>query len=498
MPKENAPMLPGFQCESRGRKRLSIQSKLSRLKIKEKSSNLWEFESFFSSCFSNLFLLKSNKTGHNSRRRVYTTSVTFWAFLMQVMTKNSSCQESVYRVQSWFVNKKLEGPISSNTAAYVKARKRLKLSFLFNVFKQTRNKIVESSKETSLWYGRRIKVIDGTAVSMPDTKENQEKWPQSKSQAVGCGFPLMNLCAIFCLKTGIVLDWKIGDKHNTELKLWARLWKRLKKGDILLGDRAYCTYSSIALLKDRGIDHLVRLRGETQIKWKNTTKIGKGQWLYQWKKPIIKVKSLTQEEWESIPDILQVRIIKVKFKRKGFRTEEPMILTTLCDDKEYPVEDIVALYYRRWDVELNFRDIKTTLEMDILTCKTPREVVKELMMHMISYNLIQSKMIEASKHLKKPIKRISFNGTRQAIKHYMILSFSLSCRKIRTELHTQFLEKIGHCLIPYRKKERIEPRARKRRPRTATRLNKPRDQMREEIVNKSNSKKLYPTPRKRA
>ena len=180
MPKENAPMLPGFQCESRGRKRLSTQSKLSRLKMKEKSSKLWEFESFFSSCFSNLSLLKPNEKGLNSRRRVYTTNVKFWAFLMQVMTKNSSCQETVYRVQSWLMNKKFKGSVSSNTAAYVKARKHLKLSLLFNVFKQTRDKIIESSKDASLWYGRRIKVIDGTAVSMPDTKENQKKWPQSK------------------------------------------------------------------------------------------------------------------------------------------------------------------------------------------------------------------------------------------------------------------------------------------------------------------------------
>ena len=343
-------------------------------------------------------------------------------------------------------------------------------------------------KGKHLWNGHRVKVVDGTGLTMPDTPKNQAEWPQSKSQAEGCGFPLMNLCGVFCLMTGTILDWGIGSKHESELTIWGRMWKNLSKGDLIVGDQAFCAYGMICLNKLRGIDHLVRMKNHTKIDWSKAKKIGHNDWLYTWKNTSAASKTMSKEEWESLPPEFTVRLVKCRIYEDGFRDHSLFLLTTLTDPKLYPIEELGMLYQKRWDVEINFLHMKESMGMGILTCKTPEMIKKEITMYMISYNLVRGKMLNSSIDSGNRLERISYKGTTQAIRQELLTLIGYSHKEI-CKIKIEFLSKITRCLLPKRTKPRIEPREQKRRPNRFKFLTKPRQVVRDEIVQKWNEKK---------
>ena len=482
MPKNNTPMLPGFQCENRGRRRLSSNAKFRRIKEKMDRLKLREYEYFFSDVFSDSSLLEK---GANYRDRIYSKSIVFWAFFVQVMSKGSTCQEMVFMIQNWLTKKNTSRIISKNTAGYVKARARLKVDELNTIFTHIRDTIM--NKKKNLWYGHRVKVVDGTGLSMPDTPQNQEKWPQSKSQAEGCGFPLLNLCGVFCLMTGTILDWGTGNKHESELTIWSRLWKNLTKGDLIVGDRGFFGYGMICLNKQRGIDHLVRIKSTLKIDWSKAKKIGHNDWLYALKKTSSPSKLMSKEEWESLPSEFTVRLVKCRIYDDGFRGHTVLLVTTLTDSKLYPLEELGKLYQKRWDVEINFSHMKESMGMGILSCKKPGMIEKEITMYMISYNLVRGKMLLSAIDSGDKLERISYKGVTQALRQELSILLGNSYQET-CSIRDRFLSKLTQCLLPKRAKPRVEPRARKRRPKRFKLLTKARQILRNEILKKWDEK----------
>jgi len=485
MPNENAPMLPGFQHITKGRKRLSFEARLKREQSKVNSLKLWEFSSFFSDVFQCDYLLRPTSSGKCSRKRLFCVNIVFWTFLMQVFD-GKACQEAVFMAQNWLRKKGVKRRIASNTSAYVKARSRLSLRLLSRIFLKVRNQMLSSVNHNDLWLGRRVKVVDGTSLSMPDTEANLKEFPLKKDQKEGVGFPLMNLCAIFDFSTGAVLNWSIGNKSVGELNLWKRLWDRLSNNDIILGDRAYCGHAMISYLKSaKKVDHIVRMKGK--IKWKGAKKIAPNQWLFKWKKKGRTTALLSKQQYKQLPDALMVRIIKCHIYEAGIRSHEITILTTLTDHITYPAEEIAKLYERRWDVELRLRDIKTSMGMEILRCKTPQALKKELTMFMIAYNLIRSKMIEASGSNGIDLAKVSFKGTVQALTQIIPFTIAASAKEI-DGLKVILKGQMESNLIPERTKQRIEPRVRRRRPKCSALMTKPRKILQHELIHKMNSK----------
>lgn len=484
MPNKNAPMLPGFHCENRGRRRLSYKVKFQRWKTKFDGLGIHEFESFFSDVFLSSSLLKK---GEKNRNRVYTRSVVFWAFFVQVLNEKCPCQEIVFLVKNWFVSKKPDVKISSNTAAFVKARSKLCYKFLKKIFVHIRDNVESSNDSISTWYGHCLKVVDGSGLSMPDTDKNQLKWPQVASQKLGCGFPLMKICAVFCLNKGTVLDWKTGNKHDSELTLWSRMWETLSSGDLVVGDRGFCYFGIIAHLMSRNINHVVRVMREDRIDWSRAKRIGKNEWIYSWRKPKRKSKLLAEKDWKSLPDELEVRLIKHRIYENGFRSHEVFVLTTLTDSKYYPAEEIAKVYQRRWDVEVDLRHLKTSMGMDILSCKTPQMVEKEVVMYMIAYNLIRAKMVLAAKAKDIELSRISYKSTIQAFQQTKSFLIGLSEREIQ-KMKELFYDDITSSTICPKRDSYIEPRVVKRRPKSRMRMSKPRAELRQEIKEKFSSK----------
>jgi hypothetical protein len=389
------------------------------------------------------------------------------------MSDDGSCREALRKFLVWLFLE--QGKTASpNTCAYCKARSRLRQKDIEDVHGQILGKTQEENKEKFLWYGRDVKVIDGSSVSMPDTPENQKAYPQPGSQKPGCGFPVMRIVAIFSLATGTLLALAKDALSVHERDLFRRLWHMFDPGDVALADRGFCSFADIYHLSLRGVDcvmrkHQARKVGQTLLK-----RLSKNDRLVEWHKTRSCPTWLTKEQWRAMPERITLREIKVVVKTPGFRTKRIFIVTTLLDPKEYPAHEFAQLYLMRWRAELYLRDIKIIMGMDILRCKSPEMVEKELWMHIIAYNLIRAVMAEAAVAYNVSICRLSFKGTAVTIRQWsQILARRNLTEHQRNGLYELLLYYIAKDKNPYRP-NRVEPRAKKRRPKAYQLLTKPR------------------------
>jgi len=278
-----------------------------------------------------------------------------------------------------------------------------------------------------------------------------------------------------------LLSFEIGNKKSHELPMLRKQWSTFKSGDIFLGDKGFCSYYDQFSLKDRGVDSFITLARRHPVTDSESIKVlGKDDLLIHWKKPVRQKKSsYSQEDLEGLPEKLMLRQIKVRVTQPGFRVTTFHIITTLLDAKEYPADEIADLYFQRWDVELFFRDIKTTMGMDILRCKTPDMVRKEIIMHLIAYNCIRCLMFESAKEKGVRVRRISFKGCVQALRQWEPhLNQAKSSRQEQDRLIGHLYESIADNIVPDRPGRR-EPRAVKRRAKNFALLTAPRHEMKE-------------------
>ena len=429
-------------------------------------------------CYIPMALLASKDSGVFSRRRIYSLEVVFWAFLDQVQTPMSSCRKAVRKVMAYARSKSpgsKSGEISSDTSSYCTARALLPLDLFDRIKAHLIELMCMNIPQQGLWHGRHVKLVDGTGVSMPDTPANQECWPQSASQKPGCGFPMMNLVGIFCLVTGALLDVATGNHHAHETLLFQSLWHTLKKGDLLVADRGYCSFGAVANLLARGTDALMRvplkrIHKALGAKLPNTESFDV---LVTWERPLQCLPSMTAEEFARLPARIPVRVIRYTIAQAGFRTRSVTLVTTVLDGKIKDTE-FASLYFRRWGIELHFREIKTFLRMDVLRCLTPHMIERELRMHFIAYNLIRCVMQQSAITHDVDLERVSFKGCMDTVREFSnaMQGFEDKPRTVKA-LVAEMLWAIAHDLNPKRP-GRSEPRAKKRRPKSYKFLTKPR------------------------
>ena len=409
--------LPGFHLATLRRKPRSAQQIMAE-KITEMKQKTF---SQLSECFGRFIpstCLQPSKTGALSRRRFFSKENTFWAFFSQVLDADGGCQEVVRKLQAFAAMKSAPLP-SSSTAAYCQARQKLKISELETALQQSAQ-YLQSKPHLELFHSRRVIVVDGTGISMPDTQQNQAVWPQQRNQKPGCGFPQASVCACFCLYTGSLLSYELGNKKSHELPMLRKQLNTFKTGDIFLGDKGFCSFYDINNFKNRGVDSVITLARRIPVKEATAVKVlGDNDYLIHWKKPVkTKSSSYSQTDWEALPDTLLLRQIKVTVDQPGYRVSTFYFVTTLLDSESYPASELADLYFQRWQVELFFRDIKTTMGMDVLRCKTPDMIRKELLMHLIAYNCTRCLIFDASDKENIAIKRISFKASIQAIRQW--------------------------------------------------------------------------------
>ncbi len=412
------------------------------------------------------------------RERIFSVSRTFWLFLYQVYSAGGSCAETVRKA---LVHLALEDDqiASTNTSAYCQARKRLPQELLDGIERSLVERL-ERETQDQPWHGRNVKVVDGSSVSMPDTAENEAEYPKPSSRTPVATFPAMRLVCMFSLASGALLKFAHAALPISERALWRTMWPSLAKGDVVLADRGFCSFAEFVLLMRQGVDCVMRLHGRRSVGVVEVKRLGRGDMLVEWVKTKMSNRPewLTEEEYEALPERLQVRHITFSVRVEGFRTQVVTVATTLLDPKLYPARDFAQLYYRRWKAELFLRDIKISLGMDPLRCKTPEMVVKELTMHFIAYNLVRALMLRASIEHKVDVDGLSFKQSLVTVRQWAPAMEEAESQKRHLALLELLYYYLAVSILPHRP-GRSEPRAKKRRPKNYQLLNKPRHQFHE-------------------
>lgn len=418
--------------------------------------------------------------GIKYRKRLFWPVVTVWMFLSQVLDKDKSCENAVSRVIAFLASKGEKVLPSSDPSGYCQARQRLPEGLFKRLFVGVAHRLQACVSPEGLWKSRRVFLIDGSSASMPDTPANQAAYPQQKSQAPGCGFPLARIVGLFSLATGAVWDLLVGDWKTSELKMARQLYAQLSPQDIVVGDRIFGSYADFWMLQTRLIDGLFRMHQRRKADFRKGKRLGKNDHLATWTRPKQCPQGLPQEIYDQLPETLTIREVRYALQPKGYRTQQVTLATTLLDPKAYPKDDLTELFGLRWSVELDLRHLKTTMGMDVLTTQTPQMVRKEIFCHLLAYNLIRSMMWDAAVRHKVSALRLSIQAT---IRHVLNFAPQLAQagRRQRRVLYHTLLGLIAKEQVPKRS-GRSEPRVRKRRPKAYPLMNKPRHELRRKLA----------------
>jgi hypothetical protein len=415
--------------------------------------------------------------GHRWRRDALLTPFTIllW-FVIQVLHGNTAPAHITLKARRAFTE-----------SAYCQARARLPLAVFRAVLQFVIRALGPRTEVEGLWRGHRTFLVDGSSFSMPDTPELQRHFGQPAGQAPGCGFPVAKVLALFHAGPGLLRDVIAAPLRTHDLGQVDGIHPTLKPGDVLVGDRGFCSFPHLALLLGRGMHAVFRVHqkqiidftpgrphagprnkeapaGRPRSRWLRA--LGAFDQAVEWVKPKGCPAWMTAEQFAGLPETITVRELRYRVSQRGFRTRSVTLVTTLLDAEVYPLEALAELYGTRWRVEQYLRDLKQTMRMDILRCKTVDGVLKELMVYGIVYNLVRVVMGEAARRQRVAVDRVSFIDA------------------LRWLLEANPGEAMPRLVVNPSRPGRFEPRVRKRRPKEFPVMKKPRRELRKELSEK--------------
>jgi putative transposase len=337
-------------------------------------------------------------SGDHDPRTVYTRPVTLWALLSQALFTGPqrSCRAAVLRVAAYYAL--LGQAISTNTGAYCRARAKIGEGVVRRLAEGVAARCAAAVPEDWKWLGRTVHIADGSTHSMPDTPANQAEYPQSTSQAAGVGFPVMRTVVLMSLATGMVTGMASGPcagKETGETALLRSLFDKLRPGDVVLGDRYFGGWFMLALMQRLGVDFVTRLHQLRRADFRRGRRLGPRDHIVTWKKPQ-RPEWLDQATYDGLPEQLEVREMHVAVEAPGCRTKSLVVVTSLRDSDAVSAEDLSDLYRKRWLVEVQLRDIKSSMELDVLRCQTPAMIRQELWTGLLTYNLIRQSLLQST------------------------------------------------------------------------------------------------------
>lgn len=398
------------------------------------------------------------------RDRIYPPMRTLELFVGQALSADGACLDAVARNLSERTARGVRA-CTLNTGPYCRARQRLPLELIVALQREVAQRLEQRQPTGWRWQGRSVKLLDGTTVSMPDTTASQAEFPQSGEQQPGLGFPLARLVALLSLGSGAVLDWAMSackGKETSEQALFRELLHALDPGDVVIADRYHCTYWTLATLKARGVDVVMRQHARRLHDFRRGKRLGRGDHLVQWTRPQ-RPPWMDEQSYAQIPETLCVREVRLN----GW-----VLVTTLLDPRVAPPAEIDRLYRSRWNIEVDLRSIKAEMGMDILRCKSPDMVRKEVAVHLLAYTLVRAAMAQAANLAGVLARTLSFKGATQVLNAYhQQLRHSAGARI--TIMIAHVLGALAMLRLPSRP-GRVEPRAIKRRPKNHALLTVPR------------------------
>jgi len=408
--------------------------------------------------------------GHRWRCRQLDPVSTIYLFLAQILNGNVACGSLPHLANQRFT-----------ASAYCQARMRLPVDVLKALVHRVGSTMRGLADQTASWHGHRIFHIDGTGFSMPDTPALQRQFGQPSGQRTGCGFPVAHMLALCDAASGMILDAIVSPWRTHDMSGSARLHPRLRPNDVLVGDRAFCSYAHFALIllnelhavfrvhQRQIVDFRPHRRARQQVpkdqrKGKPTSvfvrRLARHDQIVQWVKPEAAPAWMSAEAFASLPETILVRELRYHVRQRGFRTRAVTLATTLLDADVYSVKELADVYHQRWQIEVNFRHLKQTMGMDVLRCKTVDGVMKELWMFVLAYNLVCMVMLKAARRQQVPPNRISFTDA------------------LRWLCHARWGQPMRELQVNPHRPHRIEPRVVKRRPKQYKLMKQPRDKLR--------------------
>lgn len=413
------------------------------------------------------------EAGHSWRSRLLDPIVTIQVFILQVLHGNTAMTNLPRLVGRRFT-----------AAAYCLARQRLPLAVLQTLVRQVVARLQHTNDAEQRWRGHRTFFVDGSSCSMPDTAELRQHFGQPSGQKPGCGFPAAHLLALCHAGSGAIIDllvssWRIHDQTRV-----GELHPHLRRGDVLVADRGFCSYAHLALLFMRKVHAVFRVhhriivdfrphrpyakgrhgKGRPRSRW--LASLGRLDQLVLWHKPAQPPRNMSAEVFVTLPACLVLRELRYRVGRRGFRTRQVTLVTTRLNPERYPAEALADLYGARWQIEVNFRHLKQTLGTDVLKSKTCDGVRKELLVFALVYNLVCQVQCERAAELGVTVARVSFVDALRALAW-------ASCGQAATEV-----------LVNPHRPGRVEPRVRKRRPKEYPLMTKPRRELRKHLLDK--------------
>lgn len=417
--------------------------------------------------------------GHQWRERKLDPVTTTRLFLLQILSGNTACND-LPRISK----------LDITGSAYCKARKRLPLEALQVLLSRCTRQMMESARDTGKWLGHQLWIVDGSSFSMSDTKDLQDHFGQPGGQEEGCGFPVAHWLALVHFGSGLLRKVLTSPLRTHDMSRTTHLHPSLEPNDVLLGDRAFCSFAHVALLTARKIHAVLRIHQRTIVnfrprrkhaqpgrgkkkgsqkglprsKW--IQKLGPKDQIVEWFKPESCPVWLSELEFAALPETLRVRELRYRISRPGYRTCEVTLVTTLLDAKIYTADELANAYRLRWTIETSLKHIKTTMKMDVLHCQTVEGVLKELSMFVLVYNMVRMTILEAAKRQQVEPDRISFVDA------------------LRWLRNAKPGEKLPKLVVNPSRPDRYEPRVRKRRPKQYSVMTKPREELRKLLASK--------------
>lgn len=408
-------------------------------------------------------LLEKPKAKAHSRNRVFSRHRTFWCWIWQILQCHASCREVVRQVQALFAAH-ARGRVHPGTGAYCKSRSKVPLALMEQAFVSSAAHAEKDAPHSRLLRGRALKIVDGTSLRLADTPPNRAVFPPSRNQHSRLGFPLVKMVAIFSAASGAIVGRAVGAFDQSENRLLKSLRNSLNPGDILMGDRHFGYYALAAWLQGFGADLLARVPTHSRrVDFRKACKrLGHRDAWFVWRKPPKVATYFSAREWAALPEQITVRVLSETVATPGFRTREITLVTTLLDPQLYPAQELLAAYLKRWRMELCLDDLKTTLGMEMIRSRSPRQAQKEILAFLTAHNLVRWIMVHAP---GGDLERLSFKGTLDGFRQWSLALAQVRGQKKakrKAQLWRDFLAVVAADAVPARPGRR-EPRAVKKR-----------------------------------
>lgn len=419
--------------------------------------------------------------GHQYRQRVFCPLVTLWGWLSQSLSQDKSLNEVVSRVLANRVATGLPA-CSASSKSYSNARQRFPLSAMARMAKEVGANVHNSAENAWHWRNREVFLADGTGISMQDTPELQLAYPQVKSRPAGLGFPIMRAVALISFSTGAVVDFNFAPhlgKGTGEGQLLRDMLGTLKPGSIIVADRLFPSYVTMAATKEHGLDMVSISHVTRTVDFSKGIQLGETDHIVEWTRPRY-LESMPLEELRQLPETIPVREFVIEIEDREGGRQQAVVVTTITDPS-IPQNEISDLYWKRWNCELDLRSIKQSMHLDVLRAKTPDMVAKEVFAHILAWNLLRGVMTESAKRTGITPRQISVKGTMQSVESFTPAMMAVGRNDA---LYDAFLTTVSAHRVGNRP-GRLEPRYKKRRPAWEAYMTKPRSQSKRRLASET-------------